>query len=148
MPMGESGGGLAALRPFENVLRDLRFPAAGAEVERIGDTAVLKPADRLDLLGYMEFEERLYALAEDGATRIVLDLSEATALSSSCLAALMRFWAELHAQGGRLAIARPTDRVMRCIRASCIEEIIAVHPSREAALAAVRSIRIAKAVEG
>ena len=141
------GRGLSAPRLFEDASGGPHFPAAGAEVERLSDTAVLTPADRLDLLGYIEFEERLYALAESGAIRIVLDLSEATTLSSSCVAVLVRFWANLHAQGGRLAIARPTERVMRCIRASCIEEIIAVHATREVALAAVRSRRIAEAVE-
>lgn len=148
MPKGGSGRGRPASRPFEDVPEGLRFPAADAEIERVGDTAVLKPADRLDLIGYMEFEERLYALAESGATRIVLDLSEATALSSSCLAVLMRFWADLHAHGGCLAIARPTERVLRCIRVSRIEEIVTLYPSREAALAAVRPVRAAAAVEG
>ena len=107
-------------------------------VERWDETVVLRPEDRLDLIGYAQLEECLYEQAELGASRIVLDLSEVTLLSSTCMAALMRFWAELRGRGGSLVIARPTHLAMAYIRACNLDDLIAVCSTREQALATVQ----------
>jgi len=118
-------------------LRGLITSPAKIGVERLGKAVVLKPEDRLDLIGYAQLEECLYEQAELGASRIVLDLSEVTLLSSACMASLMRFWADLQGRGGSLVIARPTHLAMAYIQACSLDDLIAVCSTREQALASV-----------
>lgn len=111
------------------------------EVRRVGDAAILAPEDRLDLAGYADLEERLDAVAQEGCVRIVLDLAAVTVMSSACFAVLMRFWADFQARGGRLAIARPSERAASAIEACGLDRIVPVFGSVDEALDAVRGGR-------
>lgn len=133
MRSGEHGAAVPSLPAV-----DMDFQAE----ERDG-VAILKPGTRLDLVGHLELEERLYALAETGRDRIVLDLSDVEMLGSPSLAVLMRYWADQQTRGGRLVLARPSERAVAILKACNLDELFPILPSVEEAVQAVKGEKTA-----
>lgn len=66
---------------------------------------VLRPEDRLDIIGCLDLEEALEDLLSSGRSRIVLDLSLVSFVNSTCLAVMERYAREAEDAGGRLVVA-------------------------------------------
>jgi anti-sigma B factor antagonist len=97
---------------------------------------ILRPEDRLDIVGYLELEEVLAEQLRRGNSRLVLDLEEATFINSSALAVLSRFWADCARVGGALVVARPSREASNFLRLGDLHELMEVHPTLEAAVGA------------
>ena len=106
------------------------------DTEEQGGVTIIRPEDRLDILGYLELEERLGALLARGHNRLVLDLQEATFINSATLAVISRFWADCARAGGVLVIARPTREALNFLRLGEADELINIFPTIEEAIAA------------
>jgi anti-anti-sigma factor len=106
------------------------------DVEERGGVTVIRPEDRLDILGYLELEERLGTLLAQGRNRQVLDLQEATFINSATLAVISRFWADCARAGGVLVIARPSREALNFLRLGEADELISIFPTIEEAVAA------------
>ncbi|MFD0686242.1 STAS domain-containing protein [Actinomadura fibrosa] len=80
------------------------------------DSYVLVRVDgELDFLSAEAFREYVLSVAEP-TRRVVLDLEGMSFCDSSGLGALVGVWKFVHARGGRLVLARPTDMCRRILQ--------------------------------
>jgi anti-anti-sigma factor len=95
---------------------------------------VLSVAGELDMATAPVLRERLEAATAQGATRIVVDLSEVTFIDSISLAALV---AAKHKPGGagRLAIVTEAPYALLILEATGLDSVLNVFPDRDAAFA-------------
>lgn len=98
------------------------------KIERIarGSVTVLRPEDRLDLLGYLDLEESLRECLAAGRVRLVVDLSRVTFLSSTAIAVLARYWGEASELGGALALACPTREARSSLELANLDSLFRV----------------------
>ena len=106
------------------------------ETEDRGKVSIVRPEDRLDIVGYLELEEHLAGFLARGRTRLVLDLSEASFINSAALGVMSRFWADCARAGGVLVIARPSREARSFLRLGEVDELIDVFATIEEAVAA------------
>ena len=104
------------------------------ETEDRGSVTVIRPEDRLDIVGYLELEECLGGLLRRGRNRLVLDLIEATFINSATLGVMSRFWADCARAGGVLVLARPSREARNFLRLGDVDELIDVFPTIEEAV--------------
>lgn len=91
---------------------------------------------RLDIDGAQAVDLRMNALA--GSSRaLVIDLAEVTYVASMGLRTLITCARAIAAKGGKIAIARPQQNVLKILNMSGIPEIIPIHESVEHAVQAV-----------
>jgi anti-sigma B factor antagonist len=116
-------------------------PRSRIGVETIDDTlAVVAIEGEHDLSTAPELRERLGALLEDG-TAAVVDLSAATFVDSSILAALITASQQGEENGLGFSVVVPADAaegVRRVIEVTRLSEALALRESRDAAIAAAR----------
>jgi anti-anti-sigma factor len=105
------------------------------ETEDRGAVTVVRPEDRLDIVGYLELEDCLGGLVARGHSRLVLDLSEATFINSATLGVISRFWADCARAGGVLVIAEPSREARNFLRLGEVDELIDVFPTTAEAVA-------------
>ena len=66
---------------------------------------VLRPADELDLLGYISLTEQLEDLLREGKKRLVIDLELVTYVSMSAARVLLAMHGKAASAGGSVALA-------------------------------------------
>jgi len=77
---------------------------------------------RVDVIGCLDshtvvgFEKALHALLDEGASRVVMNLSELSYISSAGISALMGLTHRLRKSSGELVLVHPTDKVYRVFR--------------------------------
>lgn len=77
---------------------------------------------RVDVIGCLDshtvvgFEKSMHALLDEGATRVALNLSELSYISSAGISALMGLTHRLRKSAGELVLVHPTDKVYRVFR--------------------------------
>jgi len=96
------------------------------ETEDVGGVTVIRPEDRLDIVGYLELEECLGRLLERGRSRLVLDMVEATFINSATMGVIGRFWADCARAGGVLVIARPSREARNFLRLGEVDHLVEV----------------------
>ena len=106
------------------------------ELQDRGPVTIVRPEDRLDIVGYIELEECLGVLLARGRNRLVLDLVEATFINSTALGVLNRFWVDCSQAGGILVIARPSREARSFLRLGEVDELIDVFNTIDEAVAA------------
>lgn len=94
------------------------------DIEERGSVTILRPEDRLDIIGYLEFEERLGELVAAGRSRLVLDLEETSFINSTAMSVMGRFWADCARAGGVLVIARPSKESRHFLRLAKLDELV------------------------
>jgi anti-anti-sigma factor len=112
------------------------------EVEQSGTVTVVRPEDRLDIVGYLELEECLTEVISKGCSHLVLDLEEATFINSSALAVLSRFWGDCARAGGVLMIARPSREARNFLRLGELDDLIEIFDSLDEAVRAAKTRRL------
>lgn len=104
--------------------------------QRQGNVIILGPVGRLDSLSCREFEGRLLgALNESNA--VVVDCTALDYISSAGLRVLLVAAKQARAANGRLALAALRENPREVFEISGFSAIFAIHPTVEAALAAV-----------
>jgi anti-sigma B factor antagonist len=106
------------------------------------DIAVVVAGGELDFAASPQIRSRLTERIEAGARRVVIDLSGATFIDSTAIGALVAVATQLHELGGGLLLAVCPDEnrpVLRIFEIAGVENLIAVHRSREGALAELAS---------
>ncbi|MEQ8820857.1 MAG: STAS domain-containing protein [Sumerlaeia bacterium] len=88
----------------------------------------IHPADsshsfrRVDVIGCLDshtvvgFEKSLHNLLDEGVTRLLIDLSELSYISSAGISALMGLTHRLRKNNGDLVLLKPTEKVHRVFR--------------------------------
>ncbi len=99
-----------------------------------GGVQIVAIVGRLDSGSIGAFDEKLAAI--DGG-RVVLDIAKLDYISSAGLRSVLAAQKRIHAAGGRFALAAPTPAVAEVLEISGFVTLVAVHPGREAAVAAL-----------
>jgi anti-sigma B factor antagonist len=98
---------------------------------------VISPEGEIDVVTAPQLGRRLLALAEEGKTGVVVDLSGVTFMDSTGLGVLLNALRALGSRRGTLALVCPNERVMRPFRVTGLANLMPIFQSREAALSAV-----------
>jgi anti-sigma B factor antagonist len=110
-------------------LRVEEQPVAGATVLSVHGEADLHSAPQLrDAIG---------TAIEDGATELVLDLSETTFVDSMTLGVLLGAMKRVRARGGNLHLVVPGADVRRIFEITLLDRVFPLHETREEAIRAV-----------
>jgi len=104
------------------------------EIDHRGSVTIIRPEDRLDIVGYLELEECLLDRLKEDRNRLVLDLEEATFINSSALAVMSRFWADCARAGGTLVIARPSGEARKFLRLGNLDNLMDIFEDLEDAV--------------
>jgi anti-anti-sigma factor len=91
---------------------------------------------RLDTATAARVEEKLLALLEGGGT-VLADLAEVHYVSSAGLRVLLKAAKQAKTAGVAFAVSGPQAPVREVLEISGFDKILAIHPTRDAALAAM-----------
>ena len=101
------------------------------------DVHVVSPSGEVDMLTAPQLGRRLLALAEEGKTRLVVDLSLVTFMDSTGIGVLLDALRRLSARRGRLALVCPSERILRPFEITGLVGYLKIFDTREEALGAV-----------
>lgn len=114
-------------------------PAFSLRDESLDDhTQLVVVRGDVDLYTAPELRERLNDLIAAGNTRLLVDLAEASFIDSTTLGVLVGAIKRLREQDGRLALACDDRTVLRVFEITGLDRVIALHPTRDEAIAALR----------
>jgi len=101
------------------------------------DTQLVRAQGELDLYAAPEFKRRLAETIESGKTRIVVDLTHAAFMDSTALGVLLGALKRLRVRDGALAVASEQPTILRILDVTGMDQVLDLHPTAAAALAAV-----------
>jgi anti-sigma B factor antagonist len=84
-----------------------------------------------------ELRERLTRTIEEGATALVVDLSDVTFVDSMALGVLLGAMKRIRAVGGRLRLVVARPEIRRIFEITLLDQVLAIDSTREEALANV-----------
>jgi anti-sigma B factor antagonist len=109
---------------------------ASLEVERRRDVCLVTPHGRIGELEAQPFQRELLALVDQGATKIVVDLSDVPFVASGCLGALMVAQKRVRGRGGYIRLIAPQPLVRSVLEITKLTKLFAIYRTTQAALAA------------
>jgi anti-sigma B factor antagonist len=95
---------------------------------------VVSPRGELDAYTTPGLRAELHRLVEEGSRTLVVDLTGVTFLDSSALGVLVGTLKRLREREGELRIVEPRPTVRRAFEVTSLDQILAMYPTREAAL--------------
>jgi anti-anti-sigma factor len=98
------------------------------------DAYVLAAEGELDMSTVGPLRELISGLLEDGAQKLLVDLTEVTFVESTSLSALLTATRDLDTSGGRLVIAADDPWVLRAIELSGLDGVLHVEASLPGAI--------------
>lgn len=98
---------------------------------------ILMPSGRLDSSASADFERDVLAALDAGVSRLLLDLSAVTYMSSSGLRLALLAAKRLRGSGGKLALCVPQASIASLFEISGFSNILSIHRDRAGALAAL-----------
>jgi anti-sigma B factor antagonist len=106
-----------------------------ADVEKVSDGVVVVVVHgEADLHVAPELRDRFTAVIDDGAKRVLVDLSDTDFIDSMGLGVLLGSTKRLRADGGQLELIVTKPDIRRIFEITMLDRILAIHPSREVAL--------------
>jgi anti-sigma B factor antagonist len=97
-------------------------------------THVVVPRGEVDALTAPQLGRRLLGLADEGKTRVVVDLSNVTFMDSTGIGVLLYALKHLRVRKGGLVLVCPTERIMRPFQITGLVGHLRIFGSREQAL--------------
>jgi anti-sigma B factor antagonist len=107
------------------------------QTEQVGDVAVLEVEGAADLATVPDFADHLWRAVDDGAPRIVVDLSDARFIDSRMVELLLKAAERVRRQSGRVAICCGGESIRQVLDLCGVSRIVPVRGSREEAIAAL-----------
>ncbi len=98
--------------------------------------SIVEVAGEVDVHTAPELDVAVSALISDGATRVVIDLSNVEFLDSTGLGVLVKALKRLRESDGSLDVVATTDRITKVFRITGLDAVIGIHASVDDALAA------------
>ncbi len=98
----------------------------------------LRLSGEIDLHASPELRVRLHEIAERGTPALVIDFSGVAYIDSSGLATLVEYVREAKAHDGKLALHGLQPKVKMVFELVRLNELFAIQPDKESAIAAVR----------
>lgn len=105
----------------------------GLESSTKGDWSVVAVRGEIDLHTAPQLRERLVALVEDGASRVVVDLTEVGFMDSSGLGVLVGLLKRVRESGGQLAVVCGEGTVLKVLSITGLDQVIPVSASLDEA---------------
>jgi anti-sigma B factor antagonist len=102
-------------------------------VEHAAGVPVISVSGDVDLYSAPELRDRLAGFADDGARRVVLDLSRVTFLDSMGLGVMLGAKKRIVANGGDLELVVSTHDIRRLLEITMLDRIFTLHDSRASA---------------
>ena len=99
-------------------------------------THVIELGGEIDLYTAPEFKERMAEIIDEGKTRVVVDLSQATFIDSTTLGVLVGGVKRLRPSNGSLALVCTDDNITKIFEITGLDRVFAIHATRDEALAA------------
>jgi anti-sigma B factor antagonist len=106
------------------------------DLERHDDWTVVHLTGPLDALAAREAQRDLLDLLETAPGPWYLDMEGVDHIDSAGLAALVKFYREVRARGGRMALCGVQREPMRVLHTTRLDRIFSIHPTSDAAKAA------------
>ncbi|MEZ5126422.1 MAG: STAS domain-containing protein [Thermoleophilia bacterium] len=104
-----------------------------------GDVGVVSLEGEIDIYSSPQFKEVLLRGIEEGASRIVIDLTDVTFIDSTALGVLVSGAKRVRPHNGSLDIICVDDNIIRILEITGLDRIFGVFTSRGEALEAVAS---------
>jgi anti-sigma B factor antagonist len=98
---------------------------------------VVAPTGEVDALTAPKLGRRLLSLADEGKTRLVVDLSSVTFMDSTGIGVILDALRRLSARRGHLVLVCPTERIMQPFQVTGLVGYLKIFGTREEALVAV-----------
>ena len=102
-----------------------------------GATIFVLAERRLDSSNASMFQEELESAAETATHAVVVDMDSVHYISSAGLRVIMQGVRRMQQQGGYLALCSLSDNVRTVFETSGFDQLVQIHPSRAAAVAAI-----------
>jgi anti-sigma B factor antagonist len=103
----------------------------------VGGSTVVAVAGDVDISTSPELRSALADATGSGATAVVVDLTEVSFVDSTALGVLVGAFTTLRHNGGRFALATDHEAVLKVLRITALHDVLGVHPTVDAAVAAV-----------
>ena len=100
-------------------------------------TTVVAVAGEVTFSNIVDFDRALGEALDEGAQTLVVDLTDVTFIDSSGLSTLLTASARAREHGGTVALVLAQDEPPSIFRFRGVDRLLALYPSREAALAAL-----------
>jgi anti-sigma B factor antagonist len=98
---------------------------------------IVKLSGRLTLgMRMREVEARIDEVVDDGATRLILDLTAVEYADSAGLGLVMILYGKMKTLNGQLRIAGPNASILDLFKRTCLDSILTIYPDLPTALAA------------
>lgn len=94
------------------------------QVKRVADSVVVAPAGELDLATAHALGAKLAEAAQDGATRVVLDLRRLTFMDSSGISVIIKMQRFFRVEGIGFGIVRGEETVQRALALAHVEPLL------------------------
>jgi anti-sigma B factor antagonist len=107
------------------------------DISRLDSADLLAVNGELDIASALALAGPLSAIANDGDGSVVIDLSGLSFMDSTGMSVLLNARRRLTRQGRGMLVVCPAGAVLRVFELTSMVETLRVHPSREAALAAL-----------
>jgi anti-sigma B factor antagonist len=98
---------------------------------------LIEVSGEVDIYTAPKFKEDMLGLIDQGATELIVDLSEVTFVDSTALGVLIGGIKRMHAVDGRMALVVATRPVQKVLTITGLDRVFEIHKTREAALAHV-----------
>lgn len=106
----------------------------------LGDgTALIELEGQIDLHTAPQLKEQLAACIDDGATSVIVDLSETTFIDSMTLGVLLGAVKRLRPHGGALRIVCTDPSIRKIFEITLLDRVFAIDASRDEAIANLRA---------
>jgi anti-sigma B factor antagonist len=113
----------------------LNFQLSDHEVD--SETHVIELGGEIDLYTAPEFKERMAEIIDEGKTRVVVDLSQATFIDSTTLGVLVGGVKRMRPAGGSLALVCTDENIIKIFEITGLDRVFPIHATRDEALADV-----------
>ena len=107
------------------------------DVQTSENAWIVSVSGKLDAVSAADYEKAISALIDEGKLRLVVDFAELSYISSAGLRVLLSTAKQLKPKGGVALFAGLQDNVREVFEMTGFSAILGIHPSTEAALAAL-----------
>ncbi len=105
------------------------------------NTQVVAVGGELDMHAAPDLQATIDQVIADGASRLVVDLTEATFIDSAGIGVLVATVRRLEAAGGSLELVCSQPNLLRVFEIVGLDRVLSIHSSRDVALEAVTGAR-------
>jgi anti-sigma B factor antagonist len=105
----------------------------------VGADYIVYLAGEVDLYTAPELKQELHRLVGEGATRLVIDMSETTFIDSTTLGVLLSVVKRVRPEGGAVVVVCPDRNVRRIFEITLLDRVFAIVDTRDEAFAELTS---------